>query len=341
MQPALFKNHITNENEIALQDEENNCYLINAKGTILWKKEINEKIKSKIYTVDIFKNNKYQLLFSSENYLHLIDRNGNYVQGYPVKLPAPATSELSLLDYDNDKDYRIFIACKNKTIYNYTIYGIKQENFKPYKTDNEINLPIKYTKVGLSDYLVAVDITGKIYAFSRKGEGRIGFKNKTIENCSDFFIDASNNINSSFLFFVDNKQSQLQKISFSDIKTTTNFDLKIDSGTVLFCNPNGIQSKSVVITKKNEISAFNLNGNMLFVKTINDNLVETTCYNDDFTNLLISLNSSRQKLVVFNRDNQTLKTINSSTLPLIINLFNDNLKYLITANGKQLNCIAL
>jgi hypothetical protein len=341
MQPALFKNHITNENEIALQDEENNCYLINAKGTILWKKVINEKIKSKIYTVDIFKNNKYQLLFSSENYLHLIDRNGNYVQGYPIKLPAPATSELSLLDYDNDKDYRIFIACKNKTIYNYTIYGIKQENFKPYKTDNEINLPIKYTKVGLSDYLVAVDITGKIYAFSRKGEGRIGFKNKTIENCSDFFIDASNNINSSFLFFVDSKQSQLQKISFSDIKTTTNFDLKIDSGTALFCNPNGIQSKSMVITKKNEISAFNLNGNMLFVKTINDNLVETTCYNDDFTNLLISLNSSRLKLVVFNRDNQTLKTINSSTLPLIINLFNDNLKYLITANGKQLNCIAL
>jgi len=108
MQSNGFINHTTKENELAVQDDDKALYLINAKGTILWRKKLNEKINSKIFTVDIFKNNKYQLLFSSENYLHLIDRNGNYVQGYPVKLPAPASSELSVLDYDNDKDYRLF-----------------------------------------------------------------------------------------------------------------------------------------------------------------------------------------------------------------------------------------
>lgn len=33
-----FVNHITGENEIVVQDDANTLYLINAKGTVLWKK---------------------------------------------------------------------------------------------------------------------------------------------------------------------------------------------------------------------------------------------------------------------------------------------------------------
>lgn len=74
--PSLFKNHLTSENEIITQDALKQLYLINSKGSVLWKKKINESILSQIYIVDIFKNNKFQMLFNTENYLHLIDRNG-------------------------------------------------------------------------------------------------------------------------------------------------------------------------------------------------------------------------------------------------------------------------
>src|SRR5690606_8602915 len=110
MQPYGFVNHNTKENELIIQDEANILYLINAKGTILWKKQLNEKITSPIYMVDAVKNKKYQMLFSTKHHIHLIDRNGKYLNNYPAKLPAEATSPLSLLDYDNDKDYRLFIA---------------------------------------------------------------------------------------------------------------------------------------------------------------------------------------------------------------------------------------
>ena len=341
MQANSFLNHITKENEIVIQDNEKNLYLINAKGTVLWKKKLNEKISSKIYTVDIFKNNKYQLLFSSLNYLHLIDRNGNYVQGYPVKLPDESTSELSLIDYDNDKDYRLFIACKNKIIYNYSIFGIKQDKFVSVKTEGEINLPIQYVKVGLSDYLVAVDKGGKIYTFSRKGEGRIGLKNKTIENCGAFYVDATNNINSTYLIYVDNKNNLLNKISFSDKKVIEKLNLNIDSASVKFSQVDENKTMDIILTKSNTILAYNFNGNLLFEKTLDNELSETFFSADESQPIFLSFSKPKQELILLDKIKQKIKLFKGSALPLITDLFNTNKKYLIVTEDGQINCVAL
>ncbi len=336
-----FVNHTTKENELVIQDESNTLYLINAKGTVLWKKKLSETIRSQIFTVDIFKNNKYQLLFNSDNYLHLIDRNGNYVQGYPVKLPDIATSALSVLDYDNDKDYRLFIACKNKTIYNYSLFGVKVEKFVSVRTDAEVNLPVQYAKVGLSDYLVTVDKEGKIYTFSRKGEGRIGLKNKTIENCSAFYIDATNNINSTYLVYVDDKNNLINKISFSDKKVIEKLNETIDGAAVTFVTVDDNKATDVIVTKPNAIYAYNLNGNMLFEKTIEGELTETDFYSDGSHSLFLSFSKNKENLVLTDQLKQKTKSIKASAPALISNLFNDNKKYLIITDGQQVNCVAL
>jgi len=336
-----FINHTTKENELVLQDDDNTLYLINAKGTTLWKKKLNEKIRSEIFTVDIFKNNKYQLLFNTENYLHLIDRNGNYVQGYPVKLPAPASSGLSVLDYDNDKDYRLFIACKNKMIYNYSIFGVKVEKFVSVRTDDEVILPVQYAKVGLSDYLITVDKEGKIYTFSRKGEGRIGLKNKTIENCSAFYIDATNNINSTYLVYVDDKNNLVNKISFSDKKVIAKLTQDIEAASITFVNVDDNKTTDVIITKPNAILAYNLSGNILFEKTIESELIASDFYGDDSHALYFSYSNNKQELILTDQLKQKTRSIKASAQALISDLFNDKKKYLIVTDGDRLNCLAL
>lgn len=341
MQAQKFTNHTSNENELTLQDNDGNLYLINAKGTILWKKKLNEKISSKIFTVDIFKNNKYQLLFSSKNYLHLIDRNGNYVQGYPVKLPEASTSELSVIDYDNDKDYRLFIACKNKTIYNYTIFGVKQDKFIPVKTEAEVNLPVQYAKVGLSDYLITVDKAGKIYTFSRKGEGRIGLKNKTIENCTAFYTDATNNINSTYLIYVDDKNNSIHKISFSDKKVIEKLNTSLESASVKFIQLDDHKATDILITKPNAIFAYDLNGNLLFENTIDNELSETSFYSSESQSLFLSFSKNKQQLIILDQIKQKTKLIKASALPLVSELFNNNKKYVIVTDEDQVNCFGL
>lgn len=116
IKPFFFTNHTTGAKEIFIQDMKNNTYLINAAGRVLWKVPLTERIFGNIYMIDYFRNGKYQLLFSGRNFIHILDRNGNYVERYPVKLRSPATNSLSLFDYDNNMNYRLFIAGEDKMI---------------------------------------------------------------------------------------------------------------------------------------------------------------------------------------------------------------------------------
>lgn len=341
MKATKFVNHVTKENELAIQDEAKQLYLINAKGTILWKKKLIEKVSSKFFMVDVFKNNKHQLLFSSKNYLHLIDRNGNYVQGYPVKLESESVCPLSVFDYDNTRDYRLFIACKNRKIYNYAITGNKQEGFTPYKTDDEVHLPIQYIKVGLSDYLVAVDKEGKLYTISRRGYGRIGLKNKVVANCSDFYLDVSNTINSTYLVYVDDKNDLISKISFADKKTIEKLNFDADKSNITFSAVEDDKIMNIVLTQENLLTVCDFNGHVQLKHALANAASETNFYKDESRSLFLTHYNSRKELVVFDKTKQKSTLFKSTALPLISKLFNDNKKYLIITQDNQISCVPL
>jgi hypothetical protein len=341
MTPSGFINHNTRDNELVVQDDNHTLYLINAKGTVLWRKKLNEKILSEIYLTDIYKKEKYQMLFNTKNYLHLIDRNGKYVDGYPVKLPAAATSPLSVFDYDGDKDYRLLIACENNQIYNYSIHGVPQEKFIPVKTENRVDLPIQYVKVGPSDYLVALDREGKIYTFSRKGVGRIGLRNRTVANCQAFYADAGNTINSTYLIYVDDKNGLINKVSFGDKKEIVKLNSEIENASVNFSLVDDNRNMDLIVTKENSIQAYNFSGNMITEKSMPIPLYKSNFYRDESHSLFYSLGENRNEITVFDQLKQKTRVLKGSALPMISNLFGDNKKYLVITNGKQVSCILL
>jgi hypothetical protein len=175
IKPFFFTNHITGAKEIFIQDMKNNTYLINAAGRVLWKVPLNERIISTIYMIDYFRNGKYQLLFSGRNYIHLLDRNGNYVERYPVKLRSPATNSMVMFDYDNNLNYRLFIAGEDKMIYSYDKTGNVVKGWKPFRTSGYVKAEISYFKVSGKDYIVSAD-ESSIYFLDRTGNKRINLK---------------------------------------------------------------------------------------------------------------------------------------------------------------------
>jgi hypothetical protein len=172
IKPFFFINHITGAKEIFIQDMRNNTYLINAAGRVLWKVPLNERIISSIYMVDYFHNGKYQLLFSGKNYIHLLDRNGNYVERYPVKLRSAATNSMVMFDYDNNLNYRLFLAGEDRLIYSYDITGNVVKGWKPFRTTGFVRGEISYFKVSGKDYIVAAD-DNSIYFLDRSGNKRL------------------------------------------------------------------------------------------------------------------------------------------------------------------------
>jgi hypothetical protein len=337
--PYAFVNHRTGENELCVQDEKNNLYLLNAKGGALWKRNIGEKIMSPIFMVDVFRNDKLQLLFNTANHIYLIDRNGKDVIGFPVKLPHAATSALSLLDYNKDKKYRIFVACNNNMIYNYNEQGKLQEGFAPVKTESEVKLPVQYVKVGASEYLVALEVEGKIYTFGRKGQARIGLKNRAIRDCKTFHINSTDVLASSSLIYYDDMNSLINKVNFNDKKDVVKLDIESMLSHATFDLVDDNREYDMIVAQEKKLYVFDLNGDLLLdVKSEND-IDEANYFGDETNTIFALLNKEQSALEVHELKNQNVKTVKSSRLPLMIDLFNDNKLYLILSYGNQVSCV--
>ena len=336
--PYLFVNHITKENELVIQDGSKQLYLINSTGKIVWKKKINEEIRSKVYTVDIFKNKKFQLLFNTDNYLHLIDRNGKYVDGYPVRLSSPATNAISLIDYEGKGDNRIFIACKNHLIYNYTLYGVRSEGYKPYKTDADVKLPVKFVRVGESDYLITIDEAGYIHAFSRKGDGRIGFKNRAIENCQDFILVATNNVNRTFLYYVDEKNNLINRVSFADKKDVVKLGADLTDARILFQNVNDDKTPDFTAAHVNGVYAYDINGVQLYSNSrmsVTDPVIVSTVGSKK---MFYTYNSTKKTILSSSNANLQVQELVSESMPGVFDLYKNNKKYILYVNDGKLMC---
>lgn len=337
-----FINHKSNENELLVQDAKNNLYLINATGNSLWKKPINESVASEIFTVDAFRNGKYQLLFNTVNYIHLIDRNGNYVEGFPVKLPSRATNAMAVYDYENTKEYRLLIACADKTIYNYNANGSRNEKFAPIKTQSEVHLPVQYTKVGASDYLVACDTEGKIYVYSRRGAGRIDFSNRITEQCASFFVDAANNIQNSKIIYLDDKNSLLGSITMDDKKSIAKLSDEFEEVSYSFEKIDDDKKTDIMVLDKSKLKCYDLAGNELFAFENLDYTYKSADYFYDTDGAYFVLGAIGGEVHLVPASAKTVsKKIQGTGIPLVYDLFKDGKKYLLVSEDKMLKCVLL
>jgi hypothetical protein len=175
MKPTIVKNHNTGNNEIILQDNANRVVLIGASGKVLWKKQINSKIISEIHQIDKYKNDKLQYLFNTHSHLYLVDRNGNDVEGFPIKFKSLATNGIAVFDYENNRDYRILVACVNKQVYLLTANGGRVDGWTFGQTKGIVHLPGQHFVDNGKDYIIFADEMNT-YIVDRRGTTRVAPK---------------------------------------------------------------------------------------------------------------------------------------------------------------------
>ena len=219
--PQLPINHYTNNQEVFVQDESNNLYLISNTGKLLWTRALEEQIVGQVNQIDIYGNNKLQLLFNTASKLYLIDRNGKDVEGYPVTLSAKATTMHTLLDYDNDKNYRILIPCEDNRIYNYDKVGKPVKGWIKKDLNGILKTPIQYFKIGTKDYIMGITTKGDVFILDRKGENRVSIKsNFSVSENNSFFIETGKDLSKTRIISTDSTGNILSL--FLDDKITSN-----------------------------------------------------------------------------------------------------------------------
>ncbi len=172
MKPQLVINHNNQDREIFVQDLKNNIYLINHVGRVLWKRPLPEPIIGEVDQIDVYRNGKLQLIFNTKSYLYIIDRNGNNLESFPVKLRSFATNSVSVFDYDNNRDYRFFIAGEDRQIYVYNKSGNIVTGWDFDRTEKPITQPIQHFREGGRDYIVLSD-ENRPYIIDRRGNERV------------------------------------------------------------------------------------------------------------------------------------------------------------------------
>lgn len=171
--PWFVINHDTNEEEVFVQDKTGNIYLIDKAGKLLWKRSISGLILGDVHQVDLYKNDKLQLIFNTQHEMYLIDRLGNDVEQFPIRLPADAASGMAVFDYDGKKNYRYFVGCENYKVYGYYPNGKPLPGWSPKPRVGTVVFPMQYATAGNKDFLIMQNIDGTLLFFDRRGDRRV------------------------------------------------------------------------------------------------------------------------------------------------------------------------
>ncbi|MBE0674135.1 MAG: hypothetical protein IH591_05700 [Bacteroidales bacterium] len=267
IKPFFFTNHNTGAREIFVQDLKNNVYLINAAGRVLWKAPVRERITGPVYMIDYLRNGKFQLVFAGREFIHMLDRNGNYVERFPVKLRSPAAGPLALFDYDNNRDYRLFVAGEDRMIYAYDKTGSVVKGWVPYKTQGLVRSEIKFFRVSGKDYIVAGDETG-LYFLDRRGSVRFTTR-EPVRKAVNSEIRMISGTESGLV--CSSPDGEIQIISFSGSVRKMSFQKFSSDHSFEYFDIDGDGTGEFLFIDKGKLYLYDHKGTRLFARDFNTN----------------------------------------------------------------------
>ena len=175
--PQFVTDYRTKKKEIVVQDIENNLYLISNEGKVLWKKALNGKVQGDIQQVDIYKNGRLQLAFTTNNQFLILDRNGNEVLPFNKTFQDGNLNPLAIFDYDGRKDYR-FVITQGQNVFMFDNKMKEVKGFKYNKAEHSISSAPRHFRIGNKDYLVFQLADGSLKILNRVGDERIKVSEK-------------------------------------------------------------------------------------------------------------------------------------------------------------------
>ncbi len=241
MGPQFVKNHRTNKQEIVVQDQNNFLYLISTEGKVLWKKQLNGRVRGPIKQVDIYKNGRLQLAFCTNNQFLILDRNGEEVPPFNKTFEGGNLNPLAVFDYEGNKDYR-FVVTQGEKVFMYNNKANIVSGFTYTRAQSPIIATPKHFRVSNKDYLVFQLEDKNLKILHRSGGERLKISQKIDFSDNEVFLYKNK-------FSVTNKKGVLHQIDTKGKLTSTNFNLNNDHGmyttskTLVFMDDNILNIK--------------------------------------------------------------------------------------------------
>jgi len=217
--PQFFSNHISKGKDILVQDVTNKLHLISAQGRVQWSKQLDGPILGDIQEVDLLRNGRIQMAFTTKNTFYILDRNGKEVSPFPLKFKDDITQPLAVFDYDNNRNYR-FVVTQGRDLLMYDSQGKSVSGFTFKKAESKVVLPPKHIRISNKDYILIAEENGKLNILHRTGKIRIGVNSKFDFGESHIYTEDAN-----FVFLTSKDQKiaidQSGKVSTQNLASSS------------------------------------------------------------------------------------------------------------------------
>jgi hypothetical protein len=173
--PQFLKNHREGGMDIAVQDENHVLYLFSKTGKLFWKKELPGPVQGRIHQVDLFRNGRLQMAFSTDSQLIVLDRDGKEVAPFPKKFRGGNLGPLAVFDYENNRNYRLVVT-QGPRVFMFNGQGRDVKGFKFRDAGSPVVSVPAHIRIGSRDYLVFQLENGNLRILNRVGDRRVSVK---------------------------------------------------------------------------------------------------------------------------------------------------------------------
>ena len=266
--PYVVRSHTHQNFETLIQDSAKQIYLVSSEGEILWKDSLPGPIISDVHQLDFYNNGKLQYFFATPAALHIIDRNGEYIEGYPLYMPENVKIEwLSLIDYDNSKRYRFLVADTQGNLYMFNKDKENLEGWTPLSLEGRLSSPPFHLRVRGKDFIIATQESGKIYVINRRGEPYHGFPLALNEKVySPLFVNLGSDLESTELSVLTEKGEITAFNLNGEIISREELYRPSTETTFRLCS-DGLGKAYIIVRQDfNKLSILNKNGSLIFEK---------------------------------------------------------------------------
>ena len=241
LDPTFVDNYKSGDKNIILQDANLNLILLGLDQKIIFEKQLNSKIISEIFQVDLYKNNRLQFVFLTEKELVVLDINGNFVKKITLK-KSDSDKYLSVFDYDKNRNYR-FVIQNGRTIKMLDSKFNNVKGFKRTRLKSDILQKLNHIRVLGKDYLTIVGKDGLPLILDRRGNVRIKLPKNLIIGENNFYINSNsivtiNNLNQLIRVELNGKVSSKQLTDEKHMIYANENNLLIISNGKLLINNN-------------------------------------------------------------------------------------------------------
>jgi hypothetical protein len=264
--PYLVRNHVDNTFEVLLQDSLKSLMLLTTEGRLLWSVDIGDAVRTDIHQIDYFKNRKLQYLFATRNRLWLVDRNGDRVSPFPVDLPSGSDIEfLSVVDYDNNRDYRFMLADRKGNILLCGKDGRMLEGWNPLALGHPLAEAPFHLRVRGGDCMIALERRGRIHVMKRRADAYPGFPiDLGTPVRGPLFVDHGNNFAVTLLNAVT-ESGEIVQVNLSGVVVKRQQLVKPSADCRFWLVPDVLGKTYVILRQEyNKLSFLDRQGGLMF-----------------------------------------------------------------------------